>query len=455
MTCEHVMVFLERSGWSVVSRAASSAFAAADRHEADPAAVGPAIAEEIAGLHGQARSLVLALDTNLCLCGSLVVDDLPRRDRRQAMLYRLEESLPLAAEEISAGFTPGGRKVVGVAVRAAWLEPLVRSLQEAGLTIAAISPAALMAFQHLQSSSPSIARESDVVLWRHGDTVHCFELDSGAIAAWRAFDYSAAAIRQWLALLTLERRAPLRVTTVVLDDDALSLVRDVGDVAITRAEDLPLLEAAAQMSAAVCDGAAEPICDLSQRRSGAFGIQPALRRPLQAALASVFILVITLVAVLMMRGRQYESQAATLLAQQQALFAEAFPEQAMPRSPRSRLISEARRVAGVAGAGSEAPASLPSCLMLLYEVLTRLPSDVRFRIAELRLDGSDLYLDGDTQTHSDADAIAVALRAGSRLEIAPPRTERREEAGVSFRLQGRVLQPGGTATVAPRWETDS
>jgi len=64
-------------------------------------------------------TVTLALPSHWCLCARVDVADLPRSSRRQAMLYRLEEQLPLAAEEFVADFVAGGanEQSLGVAAR--------------------------------------------------------------------------------------------------------------------------------------------------------------------------------------------------------------------------------------------------------------------------------------------------------------------------------------------------
>src|SRR5947209_18703807 len=57
-----------------------------------------------AGYAGQ--GVVLGVPSGACLCAPILSDDLPSKDRRRAMLYRLEEKIPLPAEEVVADFIP-------------------------------------------------------------------------------------------------------------------------------------------------------------------------------------------------------------------------------------------------------------------------------------------------------------------------------------------------------------
>ena len=58
----------------------------------------------------------------------------------------------------------------------------------------------------------------------------------------------------------------------------------------------------------------------------------------------------------------------------------------------------------------------------LRDLLAGLPADLRFRVLEVRLDGSSFALDGQVRSHGDADAIAASLRAGG-FWVDPPSTE--------------------------------
>src|SRR5258708_5767894 len=66
-----------------------------------------------------------------CLAASIETADLPRGDRK-AMLYRLEEKVPLAAEHVVADFATSpsaGGRALGVCVREDAIAPLLNSLE--------------------------------------------------------------------------------------------------------------------------------------------------------------------------------------------------------------------------------------------------------------------------------------------------------------------------------------
>lgn len=97
-----------------------------------------------AGHAGQ--DIVLGLPSQWCYSASVSTDGLPRRDRRQALGYRLEEKLPVALEELTVDFVDTDQPtVLGVAVSTARLAPLIRGLEARDIPVQAALPTALLA----------------------------------------------------------------------------------------------------------------------------------------------------------------------------------------------------------------------------------------------------------------------------------------------------------------------
>ena len=93
--------------------------------------------------------VLLAIPSHWCLCASVTTAGLPRKERRRAMIYRLEEKLPLAAEDVVADFLPAAPACdqnLGVCVQKQTVATLVDALEAKGVAIASICPAALLAF---------------------------------------------------------------------------------------------------------------------------------------------------------------------------------------------------------------------------------------------------------------------------------------------------------------------
>src|SRR5947208_10731970 len=74
------------------------------------------LAEEFRRLGYTGQPVMLALASADCLAATIDVAGLPRSDRK-AMLYRLEEKLPVAAESVVADFAVADSHALGVCVR--------------------------------------------------------------------------------------------------------------------------------------------------------------------------------------------------------------------------------------------------------------------------------------------------------------------------------------------------
>jgi hypothetical protein len=86
-----------------------------------------------------------------------------------------------------------------------------------------------------------------------------------------------------------------------------------------------------------------------------------------------------------------------------------------------------------ATAQEQSAGMLRSITASLVGALAALPTDVRFRLLEIRFDEEQAYLAGEVRRHGDVDRLASALRAHG-FEVASPRTEQLAEEGVGFAL---------------------
>jgi type II secretory pathway component PulL len=122
------------------------------------------------------------------------------------------------------------------------------------------------------------------------------------------------------------------------------------------------------------------------------------------------------------------------------LFRDLNPNVPVPGSVTSRLRSDLARLEGVRDA-SDTP-DRPSALDSLRRLTAGLPPAVRVRILELRLTPDTILLDGQTRSHSDAEAVGQSLTA-SGLQMQPPVTERLSSGETAFTLTGRMASPEG------------
>ena len=358
------------------------------------------------------RAVLVALPSAWCMSASVDTSGLPRRGRRRALLYRLEDRLPTAAEDVAAGFVVGEKHAFGVAVDARRLGDLVTDLEAVGLAVTHAAPAALLATQ----ARPSPA--ADVVLWDDYDAVEAVVVRDGIPAAWlTAADGLAAQVR--MATLDLDR--PPAVAAHCVPPGPL------GDLDVAEADEL-------DFATAVAEGASQPRpwADVLPGLPGR--TDPAarrLRRPVVASLLAAAALLAAVTIGATWRASQYRAIAHDAEERQAAAFRAAFPGERLPP-----VAAVPRRLRIAASNETPADADPTSALDTLGRVLDALPTDRRFRIERLQVGPRELRLEGEARSLADAGAVAEALRDLDAYAVEPPGTTQREPGRVEFRVVG-------------------
>lgn len=383
--------------------------------------------------HGYAgEGVLLALPSAWCLCASIATAGLPRRNRRQAMLFRLEEKLPLAAEDFVADFLIHPSDALGVAVPLARVAPIVADLESAGVAVEALCPAALVALARLLAGHAG--PPPDAVLWADEHAADLFFLFEGRPAAWRLLDASLAGAREHLGLRLLHSTGPLRLLSVGASPAAAAPLAAMPDVELTPVESPPLATTAAAGAQPLLQGRPAPWINLRRDALAIKDRARQIRRPLRAAWACAVVFLAAAAAGSLWRAHAWEQAARQADEQARRLFHDLIPNQPTPLDVRRRMESEARKRQAVSGQGEPAPA-LPNALRVLHELLRRLNDDVRFRLTDLRIQGEAAVLDGATLSHASADRLAAGLRAANGFLVEPPRTKARSDGGVDFLLR--------------------
>lgn len=406
--------------------------------DASPDAIAQAVATVVASTGDEPQRVVLALDAVACLTAALDVEPLPRRERRQAMVYMLEEHLPLAAEDYVADFVEqeghGQRTgpILGIASDLTPLTALIEALEHRGIQVEHICPQILLALQGLQDPPPS----DGLVLWRDDERVNLLRLRAGRPIQWRLPAASAKDLRFHVAMEAAADGHVEQVLAVGLDDALCDAVQQAGNFQITRAE-TPLRVAAAHAARRILRGDVRPLVDLRRDQLAGGGRFARLRRPLTAAAASAALCVIVLTAALFGKSHQYAQLVDEQRSRQHALFSELRPAQQMPVNVHARLVSELRQLRDLRGNQTTIPQA-PSALPLLNSMLMHLPVDLRFRLLEISIDDGRLYLEGQVRTPADAERLAAAIADGGGFTLDAPRTQKLADQGFGFTLNGQA-----------------
>ncbi len=420
------------------------------------------IPEAVRQLCPRVRQMVIALPTDACLCANFPVGDLPPRNRAKLFIYRFEEHLPVAAEEVAMVFdqsTTNGKPsadAFGIAVLAAPLQQVVKELESAGIEVIAVVPASVAALDHAISSE--LASESkELYVWQDGAALELLATQGRRLTAWLGVPISDRdSLGPSLKSLCGHDTSFDRITQIGCDDVVQGGLRAVFADKVVSVISPPSLEhAVLKWAAANHVTASVAWFNLQTGPLSRSDRLHRLRTPLRIAFVATMLMAVTLAGVLLHRGHEYTRQASTSQTALDAIYATAIGRPANGADVRSRLASEVRRLAAVSGtsAGADLMSEQGSALADLASVLAAMPREgLRYRVIDLRVGPAGaVAMEGITRGHGDADAIAAGLRQQANLVVEPVRTEARAtENAVAFTLTGNravnrspVSQVGG------------
>ena len=396
-------------------------------------------------LDHRGESLVVALPSMWCLCGSIALDGLPRQrhQRRTAMMYLLEEQLPVEVEQLACDFLvgPERRNALGVACRLDLVEPLVGALQARCIEAAAIVPQALLAVMAAADSGGLVLDQLDAVLIADERGTDLLILASGKPVDWQHLPKGFAQASAALDRIMIRGWRHLRLGLCGITGshaEALGMKEGVDAVIV---DPLDAAARTAQGARLVSRGRAAPWIDLvTGKLARGDRIKP-IRVPLWTSIMALIVLGLCIAIAASWRAMDYEHRADQLRHQQERAFAAVLPGQPIPANITARLESEAARIRGLRGESADRP-ELASALELMHQTARRLPDHdtMRYRLLELRFMGDELWLEGQARSHGEADRLATSLRARRGLEVDPPRTEHLATRGVAFTLTGRYIR---------------
>jgi hypothetical protein len=384
--------------------------------------------------------VVLGVPSGWCLCGTVLVSDLAARQKHTAMLFALEELLPITAEQVVADFIVGGETALGVAAETHRLRKLVKALEDRGIPVDAICPTALLALQHLTTSG---GLPGNTIAWRDPGGLNHFELDPDKnLTRWR-----------WLTSTTgaADQNQPATLTGLS-DAERQWLAQHLGEeTQPPLINDTDLLDAACFMAAKIRAGKTEPTVNL---RRDELDVSDRLRRVrghLMAAMATAAVLLLAVSGVFQWRAREYRQADHQYDAAVTALYQDAFGDQPRPTSVKRRFATRLRERQGLAGQQFDGIESTEktSALWLLHDLLDRMPTDLRLCLLDIRIEHDSLAISGQARSHSEADRIAAALRRDNRFEVEPPSTAKLKDGGVSFTLHCRPTHHSPPAPTEP------
>ncbi len=434
---EHIIIFIGDDAWRVARVRGEETLVSAlpPTEDASPGSRVEAVRRHLAEDACADGPVLLALPSSRCLVATISTEALERGERHRAMAFRLEEHLPMSTEEFIADYVDeGSGEALGVCAPLAELKVIVGAFEAGGMTVQHICPAAFLAAAHAVEQLPEVG--AVLVASTGAESPPVFdlvELHRGAPNRWWWLSGDAGALRDRLAAWAASAEAPKRLVVVGGGD-----VPAPQDVECIVPENADADRSAALHGAKILEGTASPW--VSFRRDALAAPDPyrAYYRPLAALAAATALLLLCVSVVACWRGGIYASLGRASARQEGDAFREAMPNQRLPDAGniKGRLLSERQKLAGLTGlaagrAGGPGIESV-SALVRLHDVLSRMPSDVRYRILELSIQADRIRIDGEAPTHGDADRVAAALRQSGRYDVELPKKQALKDGGVSF-----------------------
>jgi len=426
----------DASGWTIACAEQQRVVTQAEGAE-------PMIRQALQELGWRRGPACLGLPSSMVYSALIECDNLPRKGRRSAMEYRLEEQLPLDAEALTADFLPSsGAKCLGLAVQSAKVRALLDPLTQAGIAVGAIVPTAVLAAWAGMSGGPV----TNYVLVALNGQTEVFRLHEGAIQAWYTVGDNAGELARCLEADQLANPIDGLVTATVVGSLAalggesaqcvlyeanLHVVQQLGPWAV---------QSAAGMADKAISGAGEEFVNFRRDTlapKSPWGQQGQLVR-MAVGLAVLLVAVIT--AGLWWRTWQYQDKAQEARTGQRLVYEKLHPSTPVPAMVRRRLEAEQQRLLGVKGQGQEVPQQV-SALNTLQRVARALPVGVRYNLQEITIAPETISMEGQSRELGESDAINQSLQIAG-FEMDPARTERLASS-VGFTLSGKVRPPKG------------
>jgi hypothetical protein len=348
-----------------------------------------AIAELLRSSDYRGDPVLLALPSMMCLPATISLDGISSRDR-QAMLYRLEEQLPLAAEDFVADFIDDDRRAFGVAVPLQQVRSLIDALESQGVSISNITPAVLLA----------IDEPSDGVRFVRDDKMTS------------ELRFAQGRLTQW------------------------SLVREIA------ADAIDIDDTAARRAAKILAGSGRPMIELRRDALAQSDHLSSIRGPFNALLTAAAVLLLLIAGAAFVRAHRYNRAAERTDSAMVAEFQSVFPGWATSNIP-AVVESEHRKL--TATAASKLPAEARgSALRTLHDVIAACPRSSAFSIDRMTFDDASFDLSGSAASLQEVEALSHATQVIG-MHVSPPQSHRDDDGKWSFTIHGEKLPATASA----------
>ncbi len=384
------------------------------------------------------QTVILAPASTSCFFCLLQPADVVDIRDRQALLYELENHLPIDAESTVADFVPLPAADDQTTVSAAAIDlkrwkGIVDAFESADLPVRSIVPAAVLAARAL-CRRIDFGATAELYLV-DDDCVDVIAVRSETILGWKYLPLQPTAIRRHKVL----DPTPIDLAIVagldpndhesVASPEHVTFMPDDRDELIIQGAEL-LLESSSSRW-------------FELRRDALTAGDPlrAIGRQLRwvAVAAAACLLAISVGG--WWRTQRIETEIANLQSQQAELFRKAFPESRVPRAVVRRVRSEHSKV--LASRGQNSDIEIPhSATHALRRLLGALPVGLRYRITRIEIRDGQVDLQLQVRSALDAGKIATSI-SGAGFQVAPPGTRQVDQGTFESNLQ--AIWVGSTA----------
>ncbi len=166
-----------------------------------------------------------------------------------------------------------------------------------------------------------------------------------------------------------------------------------------------------------------------------------LRNRLLGCAAAAAVLLATFAIRLCADNAVYSSVIDTSLRDQTRIYQDVHPDKPVPYGAALRLQSERIGLEATTAGPTDTPATAwlhrsgLDAFTTLHEVTSRIPSGLKLYVNEIQLDDVGITLSGQTTSHGAAGDIVRELNELTTLSVDPPRTKRRQDKTVDFRIR--------------------
>ncbi|MDR1480178.1 MAG: hypothetical protein LBJ00_14680 [Planctomycetaceae bacterium] len=387
----------------------------------------------------ESQPILLALRSCDVLAISLPAD---ASTTRQAMIYELEEYVPIPAEQFTADFLQHEQcRWAGLIEHQKFL-PLIDELATNQILIQHIVPLSILVAQYLISQSTNSESGIRSLIWIFdeeifGNWIEIFLFTpDGLPLSWQLIDKTPEALRCALMAETQVRETDICIYSIGLSDELRCVLETIPRIKFsgnikTETEDV-IQHSIVCQSVAIFTRKQKTWWDFSREHLSMRGTDRILTKSIRMLLWGAVTFLFVLCLVFFVRGYQYRRFETQFLREQEKVFREALPEQKIQTGFRNRLESEYKKISAQRENSTDLP-QRESALIPLLKVLQSLPPKVRYRFPEIRIEQNHIRLDGQLQVHGDAEIIATALENGGFI-VEPPSTQQTGSSGISVRI---------------------